>query len=82
MKYTFKKLWFILIALLLAGYSQSQQIEDFESLIKTPVLPSPDVASLGKYGQIPVNLNNGIPQINIPLYEMKSNNLDLNISVS
>ena len=82
MKFNLLKLVFVLMALFVTQHFSAQQIEDFEDLIKTPVLPSPDAASLGKYGQIPVSLNSGTPQIDVPLYEMKSNNLGINISVS
>lgn len=44
--------------------------------------PSPTVASLGKYGLTPVAYYTGIPQINIPIWEVKSNKLRLPISLS
>ena len=44
--------------------------------------PSPTAASLGKYGDIPVNLANGTPNINIPLYTLKSRELSMDISLS
>lgn len=34
------------------------------------VPPNPDAASLGKYGDIPVSLYTGIPNIEIPLYQI------------
>ena len=46
------------------------------------VPPSPTVASLGKYGDIPVSLYTGIPSINIPLYEIKDGSLSLPVSLS
>ncbi len=82
MKAIFFKLCFILAALFFAQYLGAQQIDDFEDLIKRQVLPSPDAASLGKYGQIPVNLNSGTPQIDVPLYAMKGNELGVDVSVS
>ncbi len=49
----------------------------------TPVIPPlPDAASLGKYGNIPVGLYTGIPEINIPLYTIRTKRLELPISVS
>lgn len=52
--------------------------------IQTPKLipPSPDAAALGKYGQIPVDKSTGIPQISIPLYEIKTPRFSLPISLS
>ncbi len=44
--------------------------------------PSATVASIGKYGEIPVGLYTGIPNISIPLYEIKDGPLSLPISLS
>ena len=44
--------------------------------------PSPTAANLGKYADIPVNHYNGIPQISIPLWEVKTRDLLLPISLS
>ncbi len=52
------------------------------SELKNVVPPSPNVASLGKYGDVPVSLYTGIPKINIPLYDIKNADLNLSISVS
>ncbi len=52
-----------------------------EQLLKV-VPPSPNVAALGKYGDVPVSLYTGIPNISIPLYEIKDGSLDLPISLS
>ncbi|WNJ21631.1 RHS repeat domain-containing protein [Pontibacter sp. G13] len=46
------------------------------------VAPSPEAASLGKYGHIPVNLYTGIPDISIPLFTMTSRQLELPMSLS
>lgn len=44
-------------------------------------VPSPTAASLGKYVDIPVNYNNGLPQINIPIATVKEGELQLPISL-
>jgi len=44
--------------------------------------PSPTAFELGKYGQIPVGLFTGTPNIDIPLYTLKTKNLSLPISLS
>lgn len=44
--------------------------------------PSPDAAGLGKYGNFPVGLNTGIPEISIPIYTIKTSKLELPISLS
>ncbi len=45
-------------------------------------ISSPNAASLGKYADIPVDYNTGLPQISIPVYEIKSGPLKLPISLS
>ncbi len=69
----------ILLALLSLIKSTAQN--NSEQLLKV-VPPSPTVASLGKYGEVPVSLYTGIPNISIPLYEIKDGNLDLPITLS
>ena len=44
--------------------------------------PSPDAASLGKYGSTPVGLHTGIPNIDIPIYTVTDGSLQLPISIS
>jgi hypothetical protein len=44
--------------------------------------PSPDAAALGKYGQYPVAMYNGLVQIDIPIYTIKMPLLSLPISLS
>lgn len=42
-------------------------------------MPSPTAASLGKYGNIPVSLYTGTPNISIPLFEVKGRTLSVPI---
>lgn len=44
--------------------------------------PSPDAASLARYGEVPVDLSKGIPSISIPIYEIQSGGLKVPISLS
>lgn len=44
--------------------------------------PTPTAASLGRYGEIPVTMYSGIPNIEIPLFELESTKLSLPISMS
>jgi len=44
--------------------------------------PSPNAASLGIYGQIPVSLFNGLPQISIPIGNIAVGETDIDISLS
>lgn len=60
----------------------SQNGQNMKSLAPEIFPPSPDAASLGKYGNTPVGLNTGIPQISIPLYTVKTGTLEFPISIS
>ncbi|HEY5750652.1 MAG TPA: hypothetical protein VIU12_31535 [Chryseolinea sp.] len=44
--------------------------------------PSPEAASLGKYGEYPVSLSNGLTNISVPLYEINTGKLKLPVSLS
>ncbi len=54
------------------AYSQNQEV----------IPPSPNSSALGKYVDNPVSLYTGTPQIDIPLYEIKTNDFTLPISLS
>lgn len=58
-----------------SGYSQ-------DNTIGRVSIASPNAASLGKYGDIPVSYHTGIPQIDIPIYTVKSGSLQLPVSLS
>lgn len=45
----------------------------------TPQVFSPNAAELGKYGRVPVNYFNGLPNITIPLTEVRAKNYTLPI---
>lgn len=44
--------------------------------------PSPEVSSLMKYTEIPVSYFSGLPQIDIPIYELKEGKLSVPISLN
>ncbi|HWW40855.1 RHS repeat domain-containing protein [Pedobacter sp.] len=44
--------------------------------------PSPNAASLGVYGQIPVSLFSGLPQISIPVAKSGSDEVDIDLSLN
>lgn len=54
---------------------------DFISL-KSFTQPSPEAAALGRYGSMPVGLSSGIPEISVPLAEIRSRKLSLPLSLS
>jgi len=55
------------------GYSQ-----DLPKII----LPSPEAAALFRFQDYPIDHSTGVPQINIPLYEVKSGSLSVPINIS
>ena len=44
-------------------------------------VPSPNAASLGTYGDVPVSLYTGVPDISIPLFTVKGRTLELPITL-
>lgn len=46
--------------------------------------PSPNAANLGKFGEVPVSMYTGIPEITVPIYAYRSaaNDFSLNISLN
>lgn len=42
--------------------------------------PSPNAASLGQYGDVPVSKYTGVPSISIPLYTIRSGEMKLPVS--
>lgn len=74
-----KKILLILVVILLVKKVTAQQdVFKFNS----PISPSPTAASLGKYGEIPVSTYTGVPNIQIPLYDIKvgANSIPIGIS--
>ena len=76
------RIFFILIGSLifsnqLQSYGQSKRLD-----MTKVVLQSPNVLSLGKFVDNPVNLANGTPQIDIPLHTIKSSEIEIPISLS
>ncbi len=63
-------------------FAQSNPIEE-PSLPQVQIAPpTPEAASLGKYGQIPVSNYTGIPNISIPIHTVQGRNLSVPISIS
>lgn len=51
--------------------------------VKSKIAPrSPVAARLGRYGVYPVTVNNGLVNISMPLYEIKSGKINVPISLS
>jgi len=75
-----KQKLFLILLFLISLFKITAQPRS-EQLLKV-VPPSPNVASLGKYGEVPISLYTGVPNISIPLYEIKDGSLDLPITLS
>src|SRR5687767_4823062 len=59
-------------------------IKKVDAQVKAPQLTplSPNAAALWKYTELPVNMYTGIPSITIPIYEIKSGDITVPISLS
>jgi hypothetical protein len=78
-------LFFVLLCFTAATssvWAQTSAPPEIPETISKMTPPSPNAAALGKYGDIPVSLHTGTPNINIPLYNLQSRELSLPISLS
>jgi hypothetical protein len=85
LKRTIAKSFLLLVLLVFTvSYLKAQinaaNTDDLNNL-RNVIAPSPNAAALGKYAEWPVNLNTGIPSINIPLFEVKGRTLSVPISL-
>jgi hypothetical protein len=65
------------IALILMGQSGNYTAE-----LQKIIPQTPQAAAFNRYGEYPVSPATGIPQIDIPLYEIKANDISIPVSVS
>ena len=56
--------------------------QSFSQELPTILPQSPEAASIGKYGQIPVGLFTGTPQVHVPIHEFTSGQLTVPISLN
>lgn len=68
-------------ALLCVGFIHAQQPTTNASLPNI-IPPSPTAYALGNYGNIPVGLFTGSPNISVPLFTYKTGSIDLPLSLS
>lgn len=66
------------IAIFLSSFLQLQGQDPEQRIIP----PSPNAASLGEYGEVPVSLYNGLPNIQVPIYSMTERDISVPISLS
>jgi len=74
-------LFFQMIATLFTIKLSAQEQNDLKSSYFVS-LPSPTPAALGKYGDIPVSMYTGVPEISVPLYKASSRTLSLDIKLT
>jgi YD repeat-containing protein len=74
---------FLSLLFFVGGYSLAHAQTDQQAYnLQKVIPPSPNASSLGKYVDWPVNLYTGVPQINVPVYEVKGRSLSVPISLS
>lgn len=66
----------------LAYYDGFSQLGQGSPLKINVIPPSPEAASLGKFGEVPVSYYTGIPDISIPLVQIAEKNLAVNVGLS
>jgi hypothetical protein len=74
------KAFFLLLWITLGSVMVIAQQNTFQNLVKVDTR-SPDVAALGKFGNIPVNYNTGATSVSIPIFEINIGKIKLPISL-
>ncbi|CAH0250258.1 MULTISPECIES: hypothetical protein [unclassified Pedobacter] len=69
-----------LFALLFLFLKHQLSFGQFE--VPKVIPPSPDVASLTRYAEIPVSYSTGVPDVSVPIYTVKTGSISLPISIS
>lgn len=83
--YSFPFKQFFLNRLLFLGFlcfSILVNAQSINAVFRDVVMSSPTASGLGKYGDIPVNLSTGVPNISIPIYNIQEGPLRLPINLS
>lgn len=76
--FSFMRHIFIIFLLLISGSVNYTYGQDKKAYVN---FPSPNAASLGIFGTVPVNHFTGIPNIEIPIYELAENDLTIPIAL-
>jgi len=71
--------WACLVMLFTRSWAQTTPVE-FQNVIPVSTV-SPDAASLGKFGNIPVSYETGVPSVTIPLYEINAGGIKIPLSL-
>ena len=62
-------------------FSQGYNFDEYHQIVERTSPVSPDVAQMQKYGEYPVDYSTGVPNIEIPLYEIDLDGYKLPISI-
>lgn len=75
------KIYFFITVLIIASsanvFAQTKPVD-----FKPVSVPSPNTASLGKYGEIPVSYYSGTPNVSIPLHSIEVGDINLPLTLS
>lgn len=61
---------------------KGQDVPTIKSDLPQMIPPSPSVASLMKFEEVPVSNYTGVPDISIPLFTVGSNSKDINVNIA
>ena len=73
---------FLFLFVLFIYFNGLSQEENTIPLIDQISVPTPTVGAIQKYGEIDVNLSNGLPNISVPIYNASTSNISHPISLS
>ena len=73
---------FVFSANFLTAQTPQSVIDNVNKLLPKPLPQAPNVASLGRYGEYPVSYFTGLPEISIPIFEVKSGSLSVPVTLS
>lgn len=71
-----------LVCCIISAFPFIAKSQDANYALPKIIPVSPNAASLGKYGETPVSLYTGVPNITIPVYEIKTGNISFPISLN
>lgn len=74
--------FFLFVAVCLSLNTSYAQTPDNQYFIPISFPKSPNATAFAKYGDYPVNLYSGLPEISIPLYTVESGSLSIPITLS
>lgn len=75
------RLTFVYVMLFIGIFLYQSTMAQYSQGKENLIAPSPTVAAIAKFGQIPIGYNTGVPKISIPLYTLKCGDLTLPISM-